>query len=181
MKTFVLIIGVVIAVGVWFGLSTVDGQSQTIDKLEEKVKKQEEQISYLQNSKREQTKISQQTDNSKMRETVRVFIHSFFRVKEANYEERKSNAEVVVTQDLFEKQFAKDNPPDQLLYEHDVSDLTVYLSQKDKSAYVVFDQEVTNLANDESNHKRLTIQVMLQQEGEEWLVNGFKQINAEPL
>ena len=68
-----------------------------------------------------------------------------------------------------------------LEYLFDASNVAVYLSIEDRSAYVVFDQEVKNLANQESSYKKMTLQVFLQQEGDEWLVNDFEQIKAEPL
>ncbi|WP_221568702.1 hypothetical protein [Alkalihalobacillus sp. TS-13] len=68
-----------------------------------------------------------------------------------------------------------------MLYEHDVSNLSVYLSQENQSAYVIFDQDTTNLANRTSSRKRVTVKVFLQQEGEEWTVNDFQQTYAEPL
>ncbi|WP_221568970.1 hypothetical protein [Alkalihalobacillus sp. TS-13] len=181
MKTLILVLGVLIVISVFFGFNTIEEQSVTIEQLKEKVKEQENQISYLQTSKRKQTEESQKTDESKMKESVNVFIESIFHVEEENYDERRSNAKAVVTQDLFKKQFPKDTPPEKLLYEHDVSDINIYLSQEDQSAFVIFDQEITNLANNRTDKKRMTIQVFLQKEGEEWIVNDFRQIHAEPL
>ncbi|MCP3029656.1 hypothetical protein [Halobacillus sp. A5] len=178
-KTVTLIVGVLVIIGVWFGLSTTEGQDNEIQELEATVKKQEEQIEYLQNSKREQTELSEDAASQKMKETVNVFIESTFHVEEDHYEERKEEAEVVLTQDLFEKQFSSEK--ETLQYEFDVSDVTVYLAEENQSAYVVFKQEVKNLANQDSSYKKMTLQVSLQKEGERWLVNDFDQIKAEPL
>ncbi|MFG6120902.1 hypothetical protein [Thalassobacillus sp. B23F22_16] len=178
-KTVTLIAGIILIVGVWFGLSSAEGQDNEIQELEATIKKQEEQIEYLQNSKREQTEISEDASSQKMKESVNVFIESTFDVKKDNYEERKEDAKVILTQELFEKLFPGDE--ERLKYEFDASDVAVYLSIEDRSAYVVFDQEVKNLANQESSYKKMTLQVFLQQEGDEWLVNDFEQIKAEPL
>ncbi len=84
---------------------------------------------------------------------------------------------------MFERIFPTDEQPEKLLYEYDLGDVRIYtrVDSKSANAYVVFNQTIENLANNEENEHRMTIEVFLQKEGENWIVNKFQQINAEPL
>jgi hypothetical protein len=183
LKTVMLIVAIAVIISVWFGFRTIDQQAVQIRELKEDTERQKNQISFLKNDNQIKTQVYQESENKRIEESVHVFVQSVFNVQESNFKERRSNAESVVTQELFERIFPSDEKPEHLLYEHEFSNVRVYtrFEGKNASAYVLFDQTVENLANDEANKTRLTIEVFLHKEGESWMVNDFQQINAEPL
>jgi hypothetical protein len=183
LKTVMLFVGIAVIIGTWFSFSTIDQQTSKIDKLEEKVERQKDQISFLKNTNQEKTLEFQESENRRINESVNVFLQAVFNVQKDNFEERRSNAENILTQDMFEKIFPTDKQPEKLLYEYDFGDVRIYtrVDSKNASAYVIFDQTIENLVNNEKNEHRKTIELFLQKEGESWVVNKFQQINAEPL
>jgi uncharacterized protein YoxC len=183
LKTALLIIAIVVIVGGWFCLQTIDEQSSKIEKLEETIQRQHGQISFLENANRQKTQEFQESEHKKIEEAVNVFVQSVYHVQQEHFEERRANAKTVLTQDLFEKIFPADEPLKNLLYEYDLGDVRVYTlyDGKHASAFVIFNQAIKNLANNDENENRMTIEIFLQKEGENWLVNDFEQINAEPL
>ncbi|MGP4080100.1 hypothetical protein ACTWQL_09305 [Pseudalkalibacillus sp. R45] len=181
LKTIILLIAITVIVGGGFSLSTIDQQTAEIKGLKETTERQKNEISLLKNDNQKKTQAYEKTDVQKIEETVNVFVQSVFNVKEGNYEERKSNAESVLSQELFKQIFSDE--PEKLLYEYDVEDLRVYTSMEGENAssYLIMEQTTINLANNKSNNSRITIEVFLQKEGEQWIVNSFQQIKDEPL
>jgi hypothetical protein len=183
LKTVLFIIAIVVIVGGWFCLQTIDEQSSKIEKLEETIQHQHEQISFLENANRQKTQDFQESEHKKIEEAVNVFVQSVYNVQQEHFEERRANAKTVLSQDLFKKIFPNDEPPEHLLYEYDLKDVRVYTNHdgKNASAFVIFNQTIENLANHDKNENRITIEVFLQKEGENWIVNKFQQLNTDPL
>lgn len=183
LKTVILIVAIAVIIGTWFGFNTIDQQASKIDKLEESIERQKDQISFLENTNQEKTQEFQESESRRINESVNVFLQAVFHVQKDNFEERRSNAKSILTQDMFERIFPTDEQPEKLLYEYDLGDVRIYtrVDSKSANAYVVFNQTIENLANNEENEHRMTIEVFLQKEGENWIVNKFQQINAEPL
>lgn len=183
LKTVMLIVAIGFIVGAWFSFNTIDKQASEIEKLEKEVKRKENEVNFLKNDNKQKTQVFQESENKKVDESINVFLESVFNVDESNLEERRSNAKTVLTQDMFKKLFPAEQKTEKLLYEHDLTDVNIYtnVENQNASAYVTFLQTAENLANNKKNQSRLTLEVFLQKEGEEWIVNEFQQINSEPL
>lgn len=181
-KTIILLVAVIFVFAAWYGFTITDKKSSKIEELKTEIEKQKKQIGFLKNSNDTKTKIIRKTDVERIQETSNMFVQSVFNIKLDNYKERKSNGKTVLTQSLFQKNFTGE--PKQLEYEYSLEEINVYVDQtsdKQASAYITFEQAVTNINNDETNKSYMTVQVFLQKEGKSWIVNEFKQINAEPL
>ncbi|WP_349407935.1 hypothetical protein [Pseudalkalibacillus sp. SCS-8] len=176
-KTVLLIIAIIVIVGGWFSLTTIEQQEVEIEKLKETTQRQKNQISFLKNNNQMKTQFYKETDNQKIEETINLFVRSVFNVQEDNYKERRSNAERVLSQELFKQIFSDES--EKLLYEHDVEDLRVYtrLDRENASAYLIFNHTAKNLANNKSNKIRLTVEVLLRKEEENWIVVNFLQLD----
>ena len=182
LKTLILVIAIVVFLVVWFGFTTIDNQAVEIKQLKEENENQKNQISYLENNNQMQTEVIEKSEMSVIQETLNVFVESVFHVEQDNFERRREDGETVLTQNLYNEVFPEDETYD-IIYEYDISNINSYVAQQREqaSAYVTFKQTVTNVNNNEKEDSYLTIQVFLQNEGEKWLVNDFKQIQAEPL
>lgn len=183
LKTVMLIVALSVIVGAWFAFNNLDAKATKIENLEEKLARQEKQISFLQNENQEKDQEFQESENEKINESINVFLESVFNVKKDNWEERRSNAEQVLTKDIFKKTFPSDEKEGKVLYEYDVDDSRIYLRSngEEGSAYVVFEQTVKNVANNEKSKNLMTIEVFLKKEGEGWLINKFQQISSTPI
>jgi len=182
LKTLILVIAIVVFLVVWFGFTTIDNQVVEIEQLKEENEKQKNQISYLEDNNQMQTEVIEESEVSVIQETLNVFVASVFHVEQDNLKRRKEDGEMVLTQNLYNEVFPEDASYD-IIYEYDISNINSYVDQQGEqaSAYVTFEQTVTNVNNNETQESYVTIQVFLQNEGEKWLVNDFKQIQAEPL
>lgn len=183
LKTVILLIGIGFILLLWFGFRTIDNQAIEIASLEEENAKHKEQIEYLQNYSSNQTEIIEESEASNIKESINVFINSVYHVEEGNYEERRSNAETTLIQKKFNELFPEIDEYE-VIYEYDIKEITSYIDQTkedEASAYVTFEQTETNVNNDTEQDSKITLQIFLQKEGDKWLVNEFKQINAEPL
>jgi hypothetical protein len=182
-KTGLLSITFIIVLGVWFGFRTIDHQANIIDSLTKKVERQKGQIQLFKTNNHQNTQQVNRSDNVKIEESVNVFVQSLYQVKEDQSEQRREKAKSVLTQELFNKYFPKGDKEQNLLYEHEVIDSSVYTQNQGEndSAIVTFEETMISLANNQKENSRITLEVFLQKEGEEWLVNGFRQLNAEPL
>ncbi|WP_156418826.1 hypothetical protein [Fictibacillus sp. FJAT-27399] len=49
------------------------------------------------------------------------------------------------------------------------------------SAIITFEETMTSLANGQKERSAIMVEVFLQKEGSKWLVNRFRQVNAEPI
>ena len=182
LKTLVLVIGLAVAILTWFGFRTIDDQAQQIDNLEQQIKKKDNQISYLKETNQEQNEVNEGSSAHKIKDSVEIFVESVFEVQEGNYQDRKGQAETVLTQSMLKEIFPEEDEYT-VMYEYAVDQIHSYVDQKDEeaSAFVTFEQEVTNTKNKKENDSYVTIEVFLQKEGERWLINEFKQIQSEPL
>ena len=126
MKTVVLIIGLAMIVVVWFGFRTIDNQAQEIDQLKSKIEKKDNQIAYLQENNQSQTKIINNSSTNEIQNTLELFVESVFEVKEGNLQERKGQAETILTQHMFNNVFPKDEK-EKVLYEYDTDNIHSYI------------------------------------------------------
>lgn len=182
LKTIVLVIGLAVSILIWFGFRTIDNQAQQIDKLEQQIEKKDNQIRYLEENNQEQNEVIESSSTQKIQDSVEVFVESVFEVQEGNYQERKGQAETILTQSMLKEVFPEEDEYT-VMYEYAVDQIHSYVDQKEEqaSAFVTFEQEVTNTKNKKENDSYVTLEVFLQKEGERWLINDFKQIQSEPL
>jgi len=182
LKTVVLISFLAVVVLVWFGFRTIDSQAVEIEELKEENSRQKEQIEYLSENTQTQIEVIEQSEVSRIQDSVNVFIESVFNVKEDNYERRKESGQTVLTQAMVNEIFPEDSSYN-IIYEYDIRNINSYVNQReeDSSAYVTFEQTETNVNNDSQQDSRITLQVFLQKEGDTWLVNDFEQIMHEPI
>ena len=182
LKTLILVIAIAVFLVVWFGFQTMDNQASEIEQLKEENEKQKNQISYLEDNNQMQIEVIEESDVSVIQEILNVFVESVFHVEKDNFERRKEDGETVLAQNLYNEVFPEEASYD-IIYEYDISNINSYVDQQGEqaSAYVTFDQTVTNVKNNEKEDSYVTLQVFLQSEGKKWLVSDFKQIQAEPL
>jgi hypothetical protein len=182
-KTALLSLTVTITILIWFGFRTIDQQETKIDSLTKDVKRKDNQIQYLKVNNRLKSQEVSKSENERIVESVNVFVQSIYQVKEGQLEQRREKAKTVLTQGMYDKYFPKDEKAEKLLYEHEVDDSTVFtnIEGNNGSAFVIFEDTMTSLANMKKESSRITIEVFLQKEGEKWLVNQFQQLNAEPM
>ncbi|MYL43894.1 MerR type regulator [Virgibacillus salexigens] len=182
LKTVVLVVSIAIILVVWFGFNTIDKQAAQIEQLQEDNQKKQNQIDYLEENNQTQTEVIEKSAVSVIQESLNVFVKSVFEVEQDNFEKRKEEAETVLTQNMFNEVFPENESYD-VIYEYDINKINSYVDQSgdQASAYVTFEQSVTNVNNNEKEDSYVTIQVFLQKEGDKWIVNDFKQINTEPL
>jgi hypothetical protein len=182
-KTALLSLTVVITILIWFGFRTIDQQVSKIDSLSKDVRRKDDQIQFLKVNNRLKSQEVSQSENERIEESVNVFVQSLYQVQENQLDQRREKAKTVLTQAMYDKYFPKDEKVEKLLYEHEVNDSTVFtnIEGNNGSAFVIFEDTMTSLANMRKERSRITIEVFLQKEGERWLVNKFKQLNAEPM
>jgi preprotein translocase subunit SecF len=182
-KTALLSLTIVMVVLIWFGFKTIDLQASKIDSLSKDVQRKDDQIQFLKVNNRLKSQEITKSENERIEESVNVFVQSLYQVQEGQLEQRREKAKTVLTQAMYDKYFPNDEKTDKLLYEHEVDESTVFtnIEGENGNAIVTFEETMTSLANNQKESSRITIEVFLQKEGEKWIVNQFKQLNAEPL
>jgi hypothetical protein len=182
-KTALLSLTLAIAILIWFGFRTIDQQASKIDSLLKDVKRKDDQIQFLKINNRLKSQEVSKSEDDRIEESVNVFVQSLYQIQEGQLEQRREKAITVLSQAMFDKYFPKDEKVEKLLYEHEVDDSTIYTNIEGNkgSAFVIFEDTMTSLANRKKESSRITIEVFLQKEGEKWLVNQFQQLYAEPL
>lgn len=181
-KTFFLIIGIVMVISIWFGLKTIDNQLVEIETLQKENEKHKNHITYLENNVQTKTEIINESDIEVIQETVLVFVESIFNIKEDNYKKRKANGKSVLTTELYQTLFPEEDF-ENVDYIYDVERVESYVdhNKDESSAYVTFEQIITNTKNDQDESSYITLQVYLEKEGSTWIVNDFKQVHVEPI
>ncbi|WP_461611862.1 MerR type regulator [Cytobacillus kochii] len=181
LKTAVLLIGIVVVVGVFVGFRVYDNQLEQIDKLQATIKQKDNQIALLDTSNQGLDEEHQENEFEQITDAVNTFIYSIYDVRDDNREERQKDAELVVTKDMMERFFPETEEETTLSMEYRIKDINIYPSVEKESALVVFEGSTVNLNNGQREDNRITVEAFLQNEGEKWIVNDFKQIHAETL
>ncbi|MFC0560785.1 MerR type regulator [Halalkalibacter alkalisediminis] len=181
LKTVILLIGIAVIVGAFVGFRVYDEAQSEIDSLQATIEQQENQISLLELSNQGLDEEYQDNEANNISETVRAFINALYDVRDGKGEARRTEAELVVTQEMLEEYFPETEQEVALSMEYRVKKVNVYPSVEQKSVFVVMEGSTVNLNNGQREDNRITLQVFLQKEGEKWIVNKFQQIHAEPL
>jgi hypothetical protein len=181
LKTLVLLIGIVVIVGVIIGFRVYDQHLTEIENLQATIEQQENQINLLKTSNEELDEEFQGTEATQIASSVNTFVNALYDVRDGSQEARRTEAELVMTQDMLEQYFPETEEESQLTMEYRIEDVRVYPSIEKESALVVMEGATVNLNNGQREKNRITLEVFLQKEGEKWIVNKFQQIHAEPL
>jgi hypothetical protein len=182
-KTGLLGFTIILILLIWFGFRTIDQQATQIDSLTKEVERKEDQLQFLKSKNQMISHEVNETETAKIEESVNIFIQSMFHVKKNQIDQRREKVKTVLTQELFNKYFPREDNNQKLIYEHELNDSTVYIKNQggNGSAIVTFEETLTSLVNNQEERSRITLEVFLQKEGKKWLINRFEQLNAEPL
>ncbi|MDV2684461.1 MerR type regulator [Alkalihalophilus lindianensis] len=181
LKTIILFVGLVIVIGVFVGFRVYDQQLAEIEQLQEEVQQQTNQIELLESSNQELDVEVQEDQSTQMQSAVQSFVRALYDVRADNEDMRRSEAELVMSQDMLEQHFPEREGQIQYSMEYRINDMTVYPSVQQESAFVVMTGSTVNLNNNQREDNRITLEVFLQQEGDRWIVTNFDQLHAENL
>ncbi|WP_233254297.1 MerR type regulator [Salipaludibacillus keqinensis] len=124
---------------------------------------------------------AEEAQSTQMQSTIESFVCALYDVRANNEDMRRSEAELVMSQEMLEQHFPEREGEIQYSMEYRINEMKMYPSLQQESVFVVMTGSTVNLNNNQREDNRITVEVFLQQEGDRWIVTGFDQLYAENL